>query len=193
MAQRRPWNMPGVLKLAILILCTAILVLGYLYFYSPVTTVILVRHAEKKIEPDNPNPALSPAGEERSRELMRMLANSGISAIYVTQYQRTQQTAQPLADRLGLKTTQVESSNPQEVARQIKASRAQGSILVVGHNSTVPAIIAALGGGNYPVIPETEYDNMYVVTLYRVSKAKTLHLKYGSSAPATGNQTMMSQ
>jgi len=193
MAQMRPWNMPGVLKLAVLILCTALLGLGYLYFYSPITTVILVRHAEKKIEPDNSNPALSSAGEERSLELMRILANSGISAIYVTQYQRTQQTAQPLADRLRLKTTQVESSNPQEVARQIKASRAQGSILVVGHNSTVPAIIAALGGGNYPVIPETEYDNMFVVTLYRVGKAKTLQLKYGSSAPATGNQTMMSQ
>lgn len=184
-------NNPRVLILIIFILCASLAGAGYVYFYWPVTTVILVRHAEKKIEPNNPNPALSPAGEQRAQELERILANSGITAIYVTQYQRTQQTGQPLANRLGLKTIQVESGNPQEVVRQIKGSRANGSILVVGHNNTVPAIIAGLGGGNYPVIPETEYDNIFVVTLYRLGKAKTIQLKYGSAVPAAGNQMMI--
>ncbi|HKZ79444.1 MAG TPA: phosphoglycerate mutase family protein [Pyrinomonadaceae bacterium] len=186
----RFWNNPRVLMLIIAILCASLLGASYLYFYSPVTTVILVRHAEKNIEPNNPNPTLSPAGEQRAQELERMLANSGITAIYVTQYQRTQQTGQPLAKRLGVKSIQVESSNPQEVVRQIKASRADRSILVVGHNNTVPAIVAGLGGGDYPVIPETEYDNMFVVTLYRFGKAKTIQLKYGSPIPAAGNQMM---
>lgn len=189
MGTMRFWN--RILILTVLILCAGLVGLGYLYLYRPVTTVILVRHAEKTIEPNNPNPTLSPAGEQRAQELGRMLASSGVTAIYVTQYQRTQQTAQPLADRLGLKTIQIESTNPQEVVRQIKAGRANGSILVVGHNSTVPAIIVGLGGGNYPVIPETDYDNMFVVTLYRMGKAKTIQLKYGSPVPAAGNQMMM--
>jgi broad specificity phosphatase PhoE len=71
-------------------------------FRRPVTTVIVIRHAEKKIEPDNPDPDLSPAGQARAQELVRMFSDAGINAIYATQYKRTQQTVKPLADKLGL-------------------------------------------------------------------------------------------
>src|SRR4029453_9075189 len=78
-------------------------------FSRPVTTIILVRHAEKNIEPNNPNPNLSPAGQARAQELVRVLGNAGITAIYATQFVRTQQTAQPLATHLGLPVTQIEA------------------------------------------------------------------------------------
>src|SRR4030095_348250 len=71
----------------------AVVIFAYLAtFNRPVTTVILVRHAEKKIEPNNPNPDLSPAGERRAKELVRVLENSGITAIIASQFVRTQQT-----------------------------------------------------------------------------------------------------
>ena len=44
----------------------------------------------------------------------------------------------------------------------------------------MPEIIAALGGPTYPIIPETEYDNLYIVTVYRTGKAKVVKLKYGA-------------
>lgn len=170
----------------------AVIVLAYFAtFARPVTTVILVRHAEKNIEPENPNPNLSPAGQERARELVRLLGRSGITAIYATQYARTQQTVQPLATALGIPVTQVDSKSTDELVRQITTTHRGGIIFLAGHNTTVPAIIGALGGGDYPVIPETEYDNMFVVTMYRYGKAKTIQLKYGSSAPAEGNQKMI--
>jgi phosphohistidine phosphatase SixA len=191
MAEMRPSTSSRLSYFALLILLTAVFVLGYFYFLRPVTTVILVRHAEKNIEPSNPDPALSPAGELRARELAHMFGDSGVTAIYATQYQRTQQTVQPLADRVSLPITKVDSGNPNEVARQIKSIHRGGLVFVAGHNNTVPAIIAALGGGNYPVIPESEYDNMFVVTLYRLGKAKVLKMRYGSSEAVTGNQQMM--
>ena len=162
----------------------AVVVFAYFATFSrPITTVILVRHGEKIIDPNNPNPLLTPAGQARAQELVHVLGNAGITAIYATQVQRTQQTAKPLADRLGLQTNVVEAANTPELVRQIRSNHAGGVILVVGHTNSLPEIIAALGGGNVPVIPETEYDNLYVVTLYRFGKAKVVRLKYGNPSP----------
>src|SRR3989454_12480696 len=86
----------------------AVVVFAYFAtFRRPVTTVILIRHAEKVIDPNNADPDLSPAGQTRAQELVRMFGDAGINAIYATQYKRTQQTVKPLADKLGLATTRV--------------------------------------------------------------------------------------
>src|SRR6476646_4564699 len=77
-------------------------VVAFAYFATfsrPVTTVILVRHAEKKIEPNNPDPDLTPEGEQRAQEIARVFANAGINTIFATQYKRTQQTVKPLSDQ----------------------------------------------------------------------------------------------
>lgn len=150
---------------------------------QPITTVILVRHAEKNIEPDNPNPALSTAGQERAQALVHMLADSGINAVYATQYIRTQSTVTPLADRLGLKINQIEARNVAELIRQIKTNNAGDVVFAAGHNNSVPEIIAALGGGTFPTIPESEYDNMFIVTVQRFRKTRVLKLKYGNPSP----------
>ena len=170
----------------------AVIVLTYLTTFSrPLTTVILVRHAEKNTEPNNPNPDLIPAGGARAEELVRLFRNAGITAIYATQYGRTQQTVQPLATALSLPVRKVDSGNTAELVRQITADHRGGVVFVAGHNNTVPEIIAALGGERLPPIPETEYDNLFVVTIYTSGKAKTLRMKYGSAEAATGNQQMM--
>ena len=159
----------------------AVVVLAYFAtFRRPVTTVIMIRHAEKVIDPNNPDVDLSPAGQARAQELVRMFGDAGINAIYATQYKRTQQTVKPLADRLGLPINQVNSKNTADLVAQIHAQHAGQVIFVAGHNNTVPEIIAALGGPTYPTIPETEYDNLYIVTVYRTGKAKVVKLKYGA-------------
>jgi hypothetical protein len=52
-------------------------------------------------------------------------------------------------------------------------------------------LVKALGGGDYPVIPENEYDNMFIVTIYRFGRAKVVKLKYGSVSPAGGGSGTM--
>ena len=159
----------------------AVVVFAYFAtFRRPVTTVIMIRHAEKVIDPNNPDVDLSPAGQARAQELVRMFGDAGINAIYATQYKRTQQTVKPLADRLGLPINQVNSKNTADLVAQIHAQHAGQVIFISGHNNTVPEIIAALGGPTFPVIPETEFDNLYIVTVYRTGKAKVVKLKYGS-------------
>lgn len=151
------------------------------------TIVILVRHAEKAIvPPENKDPDLSLAGVARAHELARMFGDAGIKAIYVTQFKRTQQTVKPLADKLGLVATQVEAKKTAEVVKQIREQNAGQVIFIAGHNNTVPEIIAALGGPQLPIIAETEFDNLYILTVQGDGSAKLLKLKYGSPLPASG-------
>jgi 2,3-bisphosphoglycerate-dependent phosphoglycerate mutase len=159
----------------------AVVVLAYFAtFRRPVTTVILIRHAEKVVDPNNPDVDLSPAGQARAQDLVRMFGDAGINAIYATQFKRTQQTVKPLADRLGLPINQVNSKNTADLVAQIHAQHTGQVIFVAGHNNTVPEIITALGGPTFPIIPETEFDNLYIVTIYRMGKAKVVKLKYGA-------------
>jgi len=155
-------------------------------------TLILVRHAEKKVvPPENKDPDLSPEGVARAEELARMFGNSGITAIYATQYRRTQQTVKPLADKLNLTVTQVEAKATAELVKQIRARPAGQVIFIAGHNNTVPEIIAELGGPRFPIIPETEYDNLYVLTVNADGSARLLKMKYGSAVAPIGNQGMV--
>ena len=178
MADGRGWIRLWPLYLSVLILAAA-LGLGYLCFYSPVTTVVLVRHAEKDTQPPD-NPPLSAAGQARSQELARVLEGANIRAIYATQFARTQQTVQPLADRLGLPVTQVDASDAAGLVNHIVSNHRGEAVLVAGHSNTVPRIIEKLNGGQIPAIADTEYDKLFVVTIYRFGKAKVVQLRYGN-------------
>ena len=187
--ERRPGLKTVLVFLMLFAVLGAVIVFGVLSVFSrPITTVILIRHAEKVIDPNNPDVDLSPAGQARAQEIVRIFGDAGINAIYATQYKRTQQSVKPLADKLGLPINQVNSKNTAELINQIKSQHSGQIIFVAGHNSTVPEIIAALGGPQYPVIPETEYDNLYVVTVYRTGKAKVVKMRYGAPSPVGGGQ-----
>jgi len=171
----------------------AVIVFGYFStFLRPVTTVIIVRHAEKNIEPNNPDPDLSPAGQARAQEIARIFGDSRVQAIYATQFKRTQQTVAPLSARVGVPVITVDAKQSTELARRILSNNRGQTVFIAGHNNTVPEIVNILSGENFPIIPESEYDNMFIVTMYRFGKAKVLKVKYG--APTTqgvGTGTMI--
>jgi len=145
---------------------------------SPLT-VILVRHAEKAVvPPENKDPDLSAAGLARAEQIRKMFGDAGIAAIYATQFKRTQQTAKPLAEKLGVAITQADARKTSDLVKQIRSQHAGQVIFIAGHNNTVPEIIAALGGPKLPIIPETEYDNLYILTVLSDGSAKLLKLKY---------------
>ena len=107
-------------------------------------TVILSRHAEKAAAPPK-DPPLTEAGQKRAKLLASMLADSGVDAIYVTELQRTQQTAAPLAARVQVKPTVLPANDTEALVKAIRA-RQRGVVVVVGHSNKLPDIIAGLGG-----------------------------------------------
>jgi phosphohistidine phosphatase SixA len=157
-----------------------------------VTTVFLIRHAEKAEAPRE-DPPLNDSGRLRSQALSRILGQSDIKAIYTSQYQRTIQTAEPLAKQLGITATslplKMSQSNPREVSEQsIKEitgkiyERAGEASLVIGHSNTIPEVIKMLGGDNVPKIDEQKFDDLFVVTIFAKGKAKVVHLKYEAAS-----------
>lgn len=144
---------------------------------TPVTTVILVRHAEKM--PNIENPPLTPVGRVRAGELARVLRDAGITAIYTTSWARTRETAEPVAKLLGVTPT-VLDGKASELALAIRETHRGSTVLVVGHSNTIPDIIAALGVATPPTIGDGEHDGLFVCTLGAEGQAQLLTLRYGA-------------
>jgi phosphohistidine phosphatase SixA len=130
-------------------------------------SVFLVRHAERADTAKGAapmmgtDPDLSDAGRRRAQSLAAMLKDAGITAIFVTEYKRTQQTAAPLAKALGLTPVVITSKDTPGLVTRLQASK--GNVLVVGHSNSVPNVITGLGIAKAPPIADDEYDNLFIV------------------------------
>lgn len=153
-----------------------------------VTTVFLIRHAEKADAPRE-DPSLNDMGKARSQALANMLGQSEVKAIYTSQYLRTKLTGEPLAKQLGLTVTPLQikmsKTNPREISVESTKEvvdkiyeRAGEAALVIGHSNTIPEVIKMLGGDVVPTIDEQKFDDLFVVTVYGKGKAKVVRLKY---------------
>lgn len=153
------------------------------------TTFVLLRHAEKSLEPAD-DPLLTAAGEARAQRLANMLGpvdarppgnarGNRIVAVYASDTRRAQATAAPLAERLGLDTSRTPAGEAPAVARELLRRHRGQVVVLVGHSNTVPGLVAALGGGGEPpVIAEDEFDSIFVVTVNRAGATAVLRLRY---------------
>jgi 2,3-bisphosphoglycerate-dependent phosphoglycerate mutase len=147
------------------------------YCDQGLTTVILVRHAEKSTVPEK-DPELTRGGQARAFLIARKLKDAGITAVYATQYKRTQLTAQPLADQLRLRVIKVDAENSKQLVSEVRKKHSGGTLLVVGHSNTLGEIIEMLGGEKIAGIADEEYDNLFIVTLGGTNQVKVLRLRF---------------
>lgn len=202
------------------IICVPLIIVVWYWCYpilTPVTTVYLVRHAEKGT---GANPSLTQPGVTRAQVLASLLRSAGLATTYSTEYCRTAQTAQAAAQSnnvsidvftYGSAQADFESCDPEiEVQTQVTDAQADhankikthilanhqgGSVLVVGHSNTVPAIVKALGAPDlcptfFPLdnnnechIPggqNPQYDNLFIVSVSGNGNANLVRLRYGN-------------
>ena len=138
-------------------------------------TVFIVRHAEKAQNGDTKDPDLSGAGHTRAESLAAMLKDAGINAIYATEFKRTQQTAEPAARALGLKTTIVPAKETEALVAKLKEG--PGNALVIGHSNTIPEILKALGVTTPQLVDEADYDNLFVLVPGPLPQLLRLHYR----------------
>lgn len=108
-----------------------------------------------------------------------MFGNTPISAIYTTPFARTRGTAAPLAAAKAL--TPVEVSVTPTYARDIVAKvheQRGGTFFVVGHSNTTRDVLRVFGFSDAPEIPETDYDNLFILTYGPSTESRLLSLKY---------------
>lgn len=141
-----------------------LLLVGMVWFVSwaDASTMYLIRHAEK-VDDGSKDPVLTIQGEHRAQNIANQLSTAKIEKIYATDYQRTQLTAKPLADFLGLEIISYDPSKLSEFADQLKAEAANA--LIVGHSNTTPMLTYLLSGQPVMSLDEEDYDNIFQVSL----------------------------
>lgn len=125
-----------------------------------VRTFVLVRHAEKASD-DPKDPTLTPAGSARAQRLADALAREPVVAVYATAYRRTQLTAAPTAASHRLTVRTYDASLPADTfAAQLLHEHTSGTVLVVGHSNTIPALASMLCHCEIAPMREDEFDRM---------------------------------
>jgi 2,3-bisphosphoglycerate-dependent phosphoglycerate mutase len=127
-----------------------------------ITTIYMVRHAEKADGPADPH--ISADGQQRAQKWATFFADKNITAIYSTATNRTRETVQPLATASGLQVADYDATNLY-LGSLVKRHNGK-AIVIVGHSNTVPAQInKLLGKDQFTDIPETEFSQLYTITI----------------------------
>lgn len=162
-----------------------VIALGLAWFFESqaTTTVVFVRYAET-VGPADRNPGLSPAGQERTRALARMIDSidvvAGIDAVFATQYRSTQEMAEPLARARGIPVQVVDSKNVRALRDMILKEYKGKIVLVITDEVALPQLIRKFQGSKrLSPIAEHEHDNLFLLSIPWYGKVKTLQLKYG--------------
>lgn len=138
-------------------------------------TIILVRHAEKA-GPTGDVP-LSAQGQERAALLAKMLRDAPLKAIYVTEFQRTQQTAAPAATAHKLTPQILPAKQVDDLIARLKAAGKDDVILVVSHSNVVPDLAARLAT-KIPDMDESDFSRLIIINT-TATPASLITLRYG--------------
>jgi broad specificity phosphatase PhoE len=136
-------------------------------------TVIVVRHGEKFSDTDE---RLTEAGQARAQLLAKMLKDSGITAIFSTDTDRTRGTVQPVATAFKQQVRIYD--NPAALIATLRRDHANDVVLVAGHSNSVPVILKMLGCADDITIEAQEYDNLFVVVPKADRTATLVRLRY---------------
>ena len=139
---------------------------------DPATTagevrLLLVRHAEAAGEPAA-DPGLADEGRARVACLLGALKDEKLTHVVTSPARRTRETAGPIAEALGLQAQARDPLDAAALAAELAALPAGSVALVVGHSNTLPALVAALGGGldglvderGQPALPREQFDRL---------------------------------
>ena len=122
--------------------------------------VFIVRHAEKT-SAGGKDPKLSVEGQKRADALANILKDSQITAVFVTEFKRTQDTAAPTARAAHIIPTVIPANDIGVLAEKLRAL--EGNALVVAHGNTIPDLLKALGIATPVSIPENDYAEIFAV------------------------------
>ncbi len=178
--RRRPLLTPVWLTLLLGVFVAA--AAAWLWSSQTTTTVIVVRHAEKELGTIE-DPPLSQAGEQRAADLARIFGDksptTSIDAIFVSDTRRSERTAAPLAQRLGVTPVVYPGRDVEALAHRIESNLRGRRVFVVGHSNTVPELVRALAPRvRVPAMADGEYDTIYIATIPTLGPATVLRLKY---------------
>ncbi|APG59976.1 SixA phosphatase family protein [Christiangramia salexigens] len=131
-----------------------------------VTTYYLIRHAEKdRSDKSYKNPHLTEAGLKRANNWAQVLKDIDLDAVYSTNYNRTKETAAPVAENKKLEIQIYDASDLYNEA--FKKATAGMQVLVVGHSNTTPQLAnKIIKSEKYTDIDDSENGALFIIQVY---------------------------
>ena len=169
-------------SVAVFVLAT--LALAWFFEKQAPTTILFVRHADTDAEMGaGGDPPLNARGRARAELLADFLQNvdvvAGVDAIYVSEFQRTRQTAEPLAARLKLPIETADQTDTVGFMANVLHKHQGEIVLIVSHSNLIAPLIDEIHGSkNLPEFGHDDYGDLYIVTYPWWGKVKTLRLPY---------------
>ncbi len=127
------------------------------------TTYFFIRHAEKDLsDPSNKNPTLTEEGKTRAQEWAKSLTETKVDLVFSTNYDRTLQTAEPIAKSQGI---EVSLYDPRKLNDSDFQQKTKGKTsVVVGHSNTTPSFVnKIIGKEKYSSLDEKNYSTLYII------------------------------
>jgi broad specificity phosphatase PhoE len=122
-------------------------------------SIYLVRHAENLN--DAKNSTLTVCGKSRAKQLASLLSKTNITHIYSTHDQRSMQTGNPLASQQKIAIKNYNAKYLEQLT--LKLQQYKINTLVVGHNNTIPRLVALLTKKTIVPLSEEDYQQLYQV------------------------------
>ena len=147
------------------------------------TTIILLRHGGRDIYSAEADDPLTWQGRRRAQHLPEVIGDMGVSAIYCTNLRRNRDTAQPLADHLGLKLNLVSQGRlydykklSRDLLNEFLTKHAGGVVVWVGNLRNLEEMYELLDGTGSP---PTKYGDVFIVVVPDVQPPRIKKMTYG--------------
>jgi len=147
------------------------------------TTIVLLRHGGRDPSVDRTNPPLTGRGRKRAAALPSVIDDLGVTAIYCPNLRRNLETAQPLADHLGLKINIISNRrlfDPKKLASELLDEfinkHADGVVVWVGNFRNLEEIYKLVDGTGDP---PTRYGLICIVTIPDIGPPRIKKITYG--------------
>lgn len=133
---------------------------AYIAPIQPPSTFYVMRHLHTPA--GLPDPDLTQEGRRQAQLLADWFANDPPVTIFVSNTKRAQQTAAPLAARLGITPRIYDPGDTPGLIGEILKEPAP--VLIVGHSNTVPDIVQALGGARPGPLTHEDFGDIWVIS-----------------------------
>ena len=149
-------------------------------FRSATTTVVVLAGPADKDIGTIDDPPLSDDGEQRAQRLARMFGEGTgagrLSAVYVSGTRVAQQTAAPVAERLGVHPIVV--GNVKDAVARVLHEHEGGTVLLIGTRENVPQLLREFSGRDLTTAKYDEYDTVFVISIPTFGDSNVLRLRY---------------
>lgn len=151
------------------------------YEIPKITTVYIVRHAEKDVsDPKNQDPDLNESGKLRAGDLKSRLKNHKIDAVFSTKFKRNKQTAEGVAEVNGLSIREYDAHKYNELSELVKTEFKNKKVLIIGHSNSVLEIIESFGAVRpIATLTDSDYDFLFELKIDQMGKVALSTSRYG--------------